>query len=224
MNGLLIRRLFVRFLVGALAVVALQGCALPREKPFEATPASLLGTAPEGVGLAAGQRAPDAALTDASGGAATLLGDASGTRLLVFYKGGWCPTCHFQLRELATQHDALARRGVQVRAVSADLPAFSAEAQQTAPFPVLSDPTLAAHRAYRVLEPLGGMTTFMLGRMGADVKARTGQEAPQVAVPALFLVDRDGVIRWAHADRDPSTRPTVAQLLEVIDRLGLAPR
>ena len=38
----------------------------------------------------------------------------------------------------------------------------------------------------------------------------------------MFLIDRDGVVRWAHAELDYRTRPTVEQVLAAID--GAIPR
>jgi alkyl hydroperoxide reductase subunit AhpC len=36
---------------------------------------------------------------------------------------------------------------------------------------------------------------------------------------AYFLLDRDGVIQWAHVEENPSHRRTDSELLAVIDRL-----
>jgi peroxiredoxin len=91
------------------------------------------------------------------------------------------------------------------------------------PFPVLSDPNLAAHRAYRVVHEVGSAEYARLASFGIDLERASGRKHHAVAVPALFVVDAAGVVRWAHADPDYKVRPSVAQLLGVLDGLGLTP-
>jgi peroxiredoxin len=40
----------------------------------------------------------------------------------------------------------------------------------------------------------------------------------EIAIPSLFLIDRTGVVRWAHSDPDFKTRPSTAQILAAIDK------
>ena len=44
---------------------------------------------------------------------------------------------------------------------------------------------------------------------------------PDLAVPSLFLVDSQGVVRWAHADPDYKVRPSTVQVLAAVDGVGL---
>jgi hypothetical protein len=77
----------------------------PMMKPVEATPADHLGSLPPGVGVAVGEKAPDALVADFEGREvrlATLL--SRGPTLLVFYRGGWCPFCNFQIHELTAAY------------------------------------------------------------------------------------------------------------------------
>jgi peroxiredoxin len=70
-----------------------------------------------------------------------------GPLLLVFYRGGWCPYCNFQIRELTAAYPEYGKRGVTPVAISVDRVEESAKtlATYSIPFPVLSDPELAAH-------------------------------------------------------------------------------
>jgi alkyl hydroperoxide reductase subunit AhpC len=40
---------------------------------------------------------------------------------------------------------------------------------------------------------------------------------------AYFLLDRDGIVRWAHVEENPSHRRADSELLAVIDRVIVAP-
>lgn len=183
-----------------------------------------LGTLPPDVGVPPGQRAPDAPLHDASGNAVQLRDlVAKGPVLLVFYRGGWCPYCNFQIRELTTACPALERRGVTPVAVSVDRveEAQRTKATYTIPFPVLSDPDLIAHRAFRVVHHAEDAEVAKLKGFGLDIERASGRDHHDFAIPSIFVIDRAGVVRWAHADPDYKVRPSTAQLLSAIDALDL---
>lgn len=91
----------------------------------------------------------------------------------------------------------------------------------TAPFPVLSDPDLAAHAALRVLHTAEDAEVERLRGFGVDIEKVSGRKHHQFAVPSLFLVDTAGRVRWAHADADYKTRPRTPQILAAIDEAKL---
>ena len=62
------------------------------------------------------------------------------------------------------------------------------------PFPLLSDPHLAATRAFGVAD-----------------------EDNEIAWPAEFLIDRGGAIRWRATARSVGTRPSAADVLAAFD-------
>jgi peroxiredoxin len=189
-----------------------------------ATPADeRLGTLPAGIGLPVGSTAPDAQLKDAQGREVNLREVAAhgGDTLIVFYRGGWCPYCNFQIHELTAAYPEFRDRGVLPVAISVDRAEEAARTQATyeIPFPVLSDPELSAHRAYLVLHQVDEAEFARLQGFGHDLERASGQTHHLIAVPAMFLIDSTGQVRWAHADRDYKVRPGVSQLLAAIDRL-----
>jgi peroxiredoxin len=207
------------------AALALVGC-LGHEKPHAITPAERVGTRTEGTGIQPGEMAPDPPFIDRNGKRVALSSLRQGRRmLLVFYRGGWCPPCNYQIHTLSKHHREFAKRRVVVVGVSVDRlrHAKQTSAEYKTPFTLLSDPDLVFHRAFRVLDPIGGFTSFLLDTMGADLEERSGREHDVVAVPSVFLVDTDGKIRFAHTDEDYSTRPSVDQLLAAIDAVDPLP-
>jgi peroxiredoxin len=196
---------------------------LGHEKAFEATPVQLAGPAPEGVGVPVGQVALDPQLLDSSAMLAHVLDGLSKRYLLVvFYKGGWCPSCNVQIHKFSKGYAEFHKRAVAIVAISVDKPEYGAKtaAEYGLPFPVLSDSDLLAPRAYRVVDHVNGFGAFMLARMGADLKARSGPEHHDVAIPALFLVDADRKVRWSHVDKDYAMRPSIALVLAAIDAVA----
>jgi len=207
-----------------LALTLSAAACLPHEKAPDATPRERVGTQSTNYGLSPGTRAPDANLIDPDGHPQRL-SDAMGKHAtaIVFYRGGWCPPCNFQVHELAKHNAEFTSRGVNVVAISVDKPDYAKKTieEYGVPFTVLSDPELEAHRAFRVVDHVGGVTSTMLSGMGVSLSERSGHDHHDVAVPSIFVVDREGVVRWAHADTDYSVRPQLADVLAAIDGLHL---
>lgn len=196
----------------------------PRIKEYQATPNEKVGTLPEGIGLPVGSKAPEAQAQDSDGKSVTLSSLLSkGPVLLTFYRGGWCPYCNFEIRALTKAAPEFAVRGITPVAVSVDLPdkARATRATYTIPFPVLSDPELVLHRAFRVEKKVTEAEALAMKGFGVDLEAASGQKHHVIAVPSLFLLDREGRVRWAHADSDYKVRPTIPQILAAIDGLHL---
>lgn len=195
--------------------------APPRAKAHAFTTADALGTLPPGIGLSVGTNAPAFTLKDAKGKAVTLASQlAQGPVLLVFYRGGWCPYCNFQVRELARVHGEFREAKVTPVLVSVDQVSEAAKtsASWDLPFPVLSDPDLTAHEAYRVVHQVDAEEHAKLKGYGIDIEAASGKTHHRFAVPAVYLIDEAGKIAFAHADTDYKTRPSAQQLLGVVQR------
>lgn len=193
--------------------------------PLVATEEAKLGTAPNGMGLPAGTKAPDAELRDVTGATVKLAElYARGPVFLVFYRGGWCPFCNAQLHALTEARAEFAKRGVTLAAISVDVPGESAKTQAKtgAPFPMLSDPKLVAHGAFQIVHQTSEQERQKLAGYGVDLGAFSGESHGNFATPAIFYVDRGGVIRFAHVDEDYKTRPSPTQLLAIADRLATA--
>ncbi len=194
----------------------------PRRGPLAATDEGDLGRLPEGVGVPVGSRAPAVSVSDSDGKPVQLASlYPKGPTLLIFYRGGWCPFCNAQIHDLTQAYPELKDRGVTPVAISVDRAeeANRTRATYTIPFPVLSDPDLVAHRAFSVLQPLEPAYVAKIKALGMDVEASSGRSHHTVAIPSVFLVDREGVVRWAHADPNYKVRPSPQQLLSVIDRV-----
>ena len=141
-----------------------------------------------------GKPAPDFALTASDGSVVSLQSLLTrGPLVLVFYYGYYCDHCVAQLyainQDLAYFHEL----GAQVAAISADLPeetrAKFAEYKDKGgafSFPVLSDPGNKVAERYETFFP------FKPGR-------------PELQLHGTFLIDQQGVVRWAHTGLSPYT-------------------
>jgi peroxiredoxin len=198
----------------------------PRSAPVDPTPDATLGTVPDGHGLDLGAPIPDVTIASAEGEPAELRTVAGSQPVLIgFYRGGWCPFCNTQIRELSTRHDVFAERGVVPIMISVDQPGEAAktEAAYEIPFPVLSDSDLEAHNAFRVLFEVPEEDVERMKAGGMDLEASSGRDHHKLALPSLFLFDENGVLLWQHVDSDYRVRPRIEQILEVLDEHGYEP-
>lgn len=150
--------------------------------------------------LAVGQPAPDFALPDANG-RTVRLSDYRGRRvLLAFYPLDWSPGCSRQLDLYQNELDEFRRRGVEVVGISVDsLYSHGAwAAVRGLSFPLLADfqPKGEVARAYQVW------------RDGDGFSER-----------ALYLVDENGIIRFAHVSPRIEHVPDIYELFEALDGL-----
>ena len=194
----------------------------PRANETEIPDDSEIGQLPEGIGVAAGESAPDVTTENADGEQVDVLELVEDEAIvLFFYRGGWCPYCNFQIREMTEAHDEFARRGVRPVAISVDRQEEAADTNSAyeIPFPVLSDPDLTVHRAFGVTYDAEAEEVEQLAEHGMDIEEASGRDHNSYAVPSIFIIDADGTVRWSHANLDYSIRPSTQQLLGVIDEL-----
>ena len=71
--------------------------------------------------------------------------------------------------------------------------------------------------AFHVVKKVGDDELARMKGFGVDLEKSSGKTHHEIAIPALFLIDRTGVVRWAHSDPEFKVRPSTAQILGAID-------
>ncbi len=170
-----------------------------------------------------GDTAPAFRLPSATG-EQTALADllAEGPVVLTFYRGAWCPFCNLALRALQQHHGALTARGARLVAVSPQVPDESltlAEKEQLE-FPVLSDVGSGTAHAYGLAFDLPGYLAEVYEEFGFDLQRVNGGHPRTLPIPACYVIDRAGVIRWAFVDPDYSHRAEPSDILAALDGLA----
>jgi len=148
------------------------------------------------VSVGVGDRAPDFTLVG-SGGASHSLADYRGQPVVVvFYPGDDTPVCTKQLNSYNNDLEQFEQVGAQILAISAQDVAshdkFSGK--YGFKFPLLADPDKAVAGLYGTLGPLG---------------------FPRRSV---FVIDADGIIRYAHRAIAGLTFRPVSELIEAVKR------
>lgn len=145
---------------------------------------------------------------------------AENPTMIIFYRGGWCPFCNAQIRELSLAHPEFTARGVDIAVISVDKPDASSLLKKTyeVPFSVLSDQDLAAHKAFNVvMEIPEERAKKVKDSFGLDFKEWSGRDHLTIAVASSFLVGTDGKVKWSTIIKDYTIRPSAKQLIAAID-------
>lgn len=178
---------------------------------------------PSGV-IGVGERFPDADLltpTGAGDALADVRGD--GVSVLVFYRGAWCPYCNLTLRTYQQELlPALRDRGVPLIAISPQTPEGSEQAVAAGEleFPVRSDVGNAlAARIGIVTEPSADARRAHT-QLGFDVADSNADDTARIPFPSVFVLDGDGVVRFADVHVDYTTRTEVATIIDAVERAG----
>lgn len=153
-------------------------------------------------GLPAGTVAPDFALPDAEGRLVRLSDYRGRPVAVVFYPLDWSPGCSVQLELYQQEYEQFASRGIELLGVSVDsIYSHGAWALvRGIRYPLLSDfnPRGAAARSYRVWREQDGHSER-----------------------AVYLVDADGVIRWAHVSPRLKELPDFDELVAALDTVRI---
>jgi len=159
--------------------------------------------------LLIGAAAPDSPLRAMDGSGTSLKAALAGKPgVVIFYRGGWCPFCNAHLREIKGVQKRLAALGYATVAISPDRPE---ELQKTArkhslPYALLSDSKFDAARAFGVAYQLDADTLKKYASYGVDLRKSSGEPRDWLPVPSVFLVGRDGAVKFVYANPDYRVR------------------
>jgi peroxiredoxin len=144
-----------------------------------------------------GQRFPEFALADQNGviHRGPVSGDGRAT-LVVVYRGDFCPFARYELGELTSNREQLDAAGLEVVAISADPVGRSSMLARflTTGIPLLSDEKQT-----------------VVGPLGLVQRHRNGE--PDSAIPAFFIVDHAGIVRWTFTSPYYREMPSTGALL-----------
>lgn len=167
--------------------------------------------------LAVGEKMPNANVRQADGETVNLSElTRNQNTVLVFYRGGWCPYCTTQLKELVHIEARLREAGWQIIALSPDSPAKLREALEESEFPyqLISDNEVNAAKAFGLAFTVDDKGFDLLKGFGIDLEAASGRDHRMLPVPGVFLVDETGTISFAHHDPDYKKRLSTEELLD----------
>lgn len=144
-----------------------------------------------------GEKAPDFTLVDTALKPRSLKEFLGKTTVLVFYPAAFTGVCTKEMCAFRDNLSQLSSIGVQMVGISADTP-FSNKAfaeQNSLTFPILSDYNREAIKAFGIAFP------DLAGLKGLTVAKRS-----------VFVLDKQGVVKYAWVSEDPKKEPDYAEV------------
>ncbi len=119
-------------------------------------------------------------------------------------------------------YDDVRALGAEIVVLSPELPTFSADlaAKHKLAFPILEDHGLAIAKTYGLVYTFpDDLKGVYLNVFKLDLAKRNGDPSWQLPMPARFVIDRSGVIRYAEADPDYTVRPEPEETVAILKTL-----
>ena len=156
--------------------------------------------------LKVGQPAPHFTLPDAFGHQVSLQSLlAKGPVVISFYRGEWCPFCNLELHAFEEVLPKIKQLGATLVAISPEKPdhGIVITEKNKLTFPVLSDFSNKVARQFGIVFQVGQeLNEFSKNVFKNDLALRNGESSYELPVPATYVVDATGIIRFAHVDVD----------------------
>ena len=167
-----------------------------------------------------GDRAPDFTLPDQLGRQVSLAGELQqGPVVLIFYRGEWCPYCNAMLRTYGLRAADFSQRGARLVAVSPQTPdnSLTMAEKHSLEFPVLSDEGGEVIGTYGLKYDVTARELYEAS--GADLAKFNGKGGWILPAPAVFVIDREGIVRFVGVNGDFTQRVEPDEALATLDSL-----
>ena len=147
--------------------------------------------------------------------------------ILISFRGGWCPYCNMHLSELKDVIPEIKQGGFDVLFLSNDRPdqlydSLKQETQEDIDgldYLILSDADIVAARALGTAFVVADRVPSYLDEKGRDYQDSSITRHRALAVPAVFVIDKSGEIRFAYANPDYKVRLPADELKQATNEL-----
>jgi peroxiredoxin len=172
--------------------------------------------------LPVGTRVPQFQLQDHDGKSASssnLL--AEGRLVLCFIRGRWCPFCVGQMEAMSLVLPEIEQAGATLVAVSPQTvqQSFFMRDQHKLHFPLLSDAGNQLARQFGLTYCVPDEQKAIYQRAFVNLPFVNGDDSWELAIPATYVIDRDGTVLYASANEDYTERPEPAEIIRFLQTL-----
>jgi peroxiredoxin len=159
--------------------------------------------------LKTGDRCPEFSLTNARGehiSSRRLL--AKSDLVISFYRGAWCPYCNLEIKALSQNLAEIRAIGAELVAISPQVPEKSEQQSDSLKldFEVLSDTGNQLAKQFGLVFTLPQAVRPLYQAWEIDIPAHNGDDQFQLPVPATYIIDQAGFIRYHFVDSDYTKR------------------
>ncbi|MCT4603977.1 MAG: AhpC/TSA family protein [Marinifilum sp.] len=173
-------------------------------------------------GLQVGDTIPKFKLSNAKGKEVDIKEILKSNMLVIsFYRGGWCPYCNLELRALQQFLPEFEKLEAKLIAISPEKPdnSMSTVEKNELKFEVLTDTDNNIAREFGIVFEFPEYLEDTYKGFGLDLKEHNNSRKVELPLPATYVVDKTGMIRYAFADEDYTMRANPEDILEALKNI-----
>lgn len=173
--------------------------------------------------LKAGNKAPEFHLKNQDGvmiSSTELL--KNGPLVITFYRGVWCPYCNTDLANLKRYTSQLEELNATMVGISPQVPQYNKQVidQQRLNFDLLSDTKNNVANTFGLRwEMINPLRSLYNDKFKISLPNYNGDDSWTLPVPARFIIDVNGLIKYAEFSVDYTKRPNPDVLVEALKKI-----
>ncbi len=143
-----------------------------------------------------------------------------GPVVLIWYRGGWCPYCNVQLKEMQSYLPQIKELGANLVAISPEVPdsSLSTKEKGELDYYVLSDKGNDVARKFGIVYTLPKVVQEQFeGRI--DVDGYNADNKKELPLAVTYIVNKDGKITYAFIDKDYKKRAEPETIINELKKL-----
>ena len=146
---------------------------------------------------------------------------ARGPLVINFFRGNWCPYCRQTLKALEAALPEIEAAGGQLVALTPDTGHHLADTKRVhrLSYEILSDVDGTVGLQFGVLFRAPAAYREVLASYGIDLAERHGNDGGFIPLPATYVVDRAGIVRYAFVDIDFTRRAEPAAVVAALKQI-----
>jgi peroxiredoxin len=190
---------------------------------YERAAVALEATGISSRALGEGDTAPDFELPDPTGRMVRMRElREEGPVVVSFYRGQWCPFCNLELRGLQRALAEVAAARATLVAISPNTPDVTADTVEELEldYPVLSDHDNQVARMFNLVYEMTPENIDLYREIGRDIGTLNGTGKWELPVPATYVIDSGGTIRYAFVDLNHRRRAEPSEVAAIAAHLS----
>jgi peroxiredoxin len=143
-----------------------------------------------------------------------------GPVIITFYRGGWCPYCVKQLKDIEENLLKIKESGATLIAIS---PEQKSEVEKTKrklnlDLTLISDSQNALAKKLNLTFKVSSEVVDEYKSLGIDLVASQGNEDYELPMPATFVINRNQKIVFVFADSDYTKRASTEEIIRAVNK------
>ena len=142
----------------------------------------------------------------------------NGKMIIAFYRGSWCPYCNLELKALQENLSKINDKKVSLVAISPQSPdnSLTVIEKHNLTFEVLTDKDNTFAKQLGIIFELQDFVLPFYNALGINLSSFNKNDDNSLPIPAVFVVNENGIIIYKFADANYMNRIDIDELLNTL--------